>query len=195
MKMGHQSLFKFSIAITALILVSCGGKHEEPNVDLIQDMMEAPSVKAQGVNYLVDRDKSAMRLPPEHTVPRNFEVYKYPNDPLAAEANLKNPYAGDLSPKILEKGRKTFEIYCMVCHGPQGHGDGPVSVKMPVKPPPLISDKVKKFKDGRIFHIITMGQGVMQSYATQIVNPMDRWAVVNYVRSLQKASAGSGKGE
>jgi hypothetical protein len=52
--------------------------------------------------------------------------------------------------------------------------------------PPLTSDKVKAFKDGRIFHIITDGQGLMGSYASQIRNESDRWAIVNYVRTLQR---------
>jgi hypothetical protein len=50
---------------------------------------------------------------------------------------------------------------------------------------PLVSDSVHGMKDGRIFHIISCGQGVMQTYATQVQNPDDRWAIVNYVRTLK----------
>jgi len=60
---------------------------------------------------------------------------------------------------------------------------------MMVKPPNLMQKLVRDFPDGRIFHIITMGQGLMGSYANQIPNPRDRWAVINYVRSLQKQSS------
>ncbi len=60
--------------------------------------------------------------------------------------------------------------------------------------PSLQSDKARAYPDGRIYHIITMGQGVspsfglplMPSYASQIA-PADRWSIVNYVRALQKS--------
>src|SRR5262249_49887349 len=105
-----------------------------------------------------------------------------------------NPHAGDMSVEILNRGRTKFETYCAVCHGYQGKGDGPVSVKMALKPPPLISEKIIKLPDGGIFHIISDGQGVMSSYAYQLVDEDDRWAIVNYVRSLQKLASGGGGG-
>ncbi len=61
-----------------------------------------------------------------------------------------------------------------------------------LKPPPLISDKIIGVADGAIFHIISDGQGVMSSYAFQLVDEKDRWAIVNYVRSLQKLAKGGG---
>jgi mono/diheme cytochrome c family protein len=54
-------------------------------------------------------------------------------------------------------------------------------------PPVLYSDKVMAWPDGRIYHTITLGQGLMPSYATQIL-PEQRWAIVYYVRALQKAA-------
>ena len=74
----------------------------------------------------------------------------------------------------------------MVCHGGSGRGDGPVAAKMSLKPPSLMSDKVRGFVDGRIYHIISDGQGVMSSYAYQLVDEHDRWCIVNYVRNMQK---------
>jgi len=161
-----------------LIIAGCSKYHSEPNVELIQDMMESPAVKAQ------KGGPQGMRMPPEGTVPQGFDPYPYHNDPFTAEKELKNPVT--VSEASLKRGQKLFETYCFVCHGLSGKGDGPVSSKMAVKPPPLISDKVKAFKDGRIFHIITDGQGVMNTYATQINDPDDRWSVVNYVRRLQQ---------
>jgi len=161
--------------------------NKEPNVDLIQDMMESPAIKAQDFDTF-DRTKAGSRVPPEHTVPVGYEPYPYHLDAAAAEKNLKNPLAGDMSPQVIELGRTKFEIYCAVCHGYEGKGDGPVSVKMALKPPPLVgsASKVVGFNDARIYHIITDGQGVMASYAYQMPNAKDRWAIVNYVRTLQK---------
>jgi mono/diheme cytochrome c family protein len=172
-----------------IILVGCNGGKNQPNIELIQNMMDQPAIKSQGWDH--NDDKVQMRMPPEGTVPRGYVPYKYETDPEAAGKNLANPYKGDFSAEMTARGKKYFERFCMVCHGPGGKGDGTVAPKMPVKPPPLISDKIKNYPDGRIFHIITMGQGVMGPYRTQLTDPNDRWAVVNYVRTLQ----GTGKGK
>jgi mono/diheme cytochrome c family protein len=135
----------------------------------------------------------SVRMPPAGTVPVGFKPYPYKGNAAAAVAALKNPIAGDLSPEILERGRVKFETYCAVCHGYEGKGDGPVAPKMALKPPTLLSDKILKMNDGGIFHIVTDGQGVMASYLFQLPEERDRWALVNYVRSLQKlAGAPSG---
>jgi mono/diheme cytochrome c family protein len=171
--------------LPVLTLAGCNGGKNLTNIELIQGMMDQISIKSQDWDPK-QGDKVQMRMPPEGTVPRGFTPYKYATDPEGAEKNVANPFAGDDSPQMIERGKKYFSINCAVCHGPSGKGDGTVVEKMPVKPPSLLSDKVKNFKDGRIFHIMTAGQGVMGSYASQITDPDNRWAVVNYVRNLQK---------
>ncbi|HAG92260.1 MAG TPA: cytochrome c [Bdellovibrionales bacterium] len=174
-------------SIAALfLLVGCNGGKNQTNIELVTNMMDQQSVKSQDW-VPEDGDKLQMRQPPEGTVPRGFYVYPYPNDP-EASANLKNPHAGDFSPELLAQGQKMYDIYCAVCHGHGAKGDGTVAEKMPLRPPSLLTDKVRNFSDGRIFHIVTRGQGVMGSYSSQIVHPDDRWAVVNYIRSLQKGN-------
>jgi mono/diheme cytochrome c family protein len=184
----------FRLPILILILVSCfagctgGGSrpelHSTPNVEVTQDMMDQRALKNQ--DYDPDTGAAASRLPPEGTVPQGYEPYKYKGDPIAAGANLKNPFQGKENDDVLKLGKTKYETYCMVCHGVKGGGDGPVAPKMALRPPPLTSDKVRGLSDGGIFHIITDGQGVMSSYAYQLVEERDRWAIVSYVRSLQK---------
>lgn len=169
-------------SVSVLGFSGCGPKGNEPNVELIQDMMVQPAIKAQGT-IPGDREKSGMRLPPEGTAAKNREVYLYKGDPQAAAANLKSP---EVTPEMLKLGEKHFKNYCFVCHGEKGAGDGPVASKFQgVKPPSLLSDKVRNLKDGGIFHIITDGQGVMGTYINQMPFSKDRWAVVAYVRKLQ----------
>jgi mono/diheme cytochrome c family protein len=74
---------------------------------------------------------------------------------------------------------------CVVCHGPEGDGQGYIVPIYPM-PPSLHSLKVRNWPDGRIFHVITRGQNLMPSYATQIL-PEDRWAVIHYVRALERS--------
>ena len=179
--MGKVSFF--STALLAASLVGCGPSGNKPNVELIQDMMESPALKAQD-HENGDYNTSASRLPPDGTVPVGYTPYKYKGDPAAAEANLKNPLADSKDAKVFEAGKRHYNLYCAVCHGDTGLGNGPVSIKMPNKPPSLLSEKVQKMKDGGIYHIITDGQGLMGLYADRIVKEEDRWAVVNYVRSF-----------
>lgn len=175
------------IILSSLTLVACNGGINKPNIELIQDMMDQISVKSQDWDPDRPGDRANM-IPPENSVPRKFTPYKYAGKVLEAEANLVNPIAGDFSPKVIELGKGRYEIYCKVCHGPTGIGDGLVAPKMIVRPKSLVSDLAKSYKDGRLFHIITEGQGIMGSYATQIVDEKARWAIVNYVRTLQRSS-------
>jgi hypothetical protein len=168
----------------AFVVVACGGKNSTPNVEPIQDMMESPALKEQDEDP-TDPNNRGMKVPPDHTVGIGKHPYKYIGQPEKAEKELKNPFSGN-SPEVIALGKAKFEIYCMLCHGPTGHGDGQIGAKMALKPPSLMSDKVRAFKDGRIFHIITEGQGVMGSYASQIVKSDDRWAIVNYIRMMQQ---------
>jgi mono/diheme cytochrome c family protein len=190
-----QALVLAAVSTSMTLVVSgCtgGGKgvpdlHSQPNIELVQDMMDQPALKAQDY-HPGDVNKPAGLLPPENTVPVGYKPYPYHNDAVGAAANLKNPFSGEMSPEILARGQKKFETYCMVCHGEKALGDGPVAPKMALKPPPLVSEKIIGLKDGGIFHIISDGQGVMSSYAYQLVDEKDRWAVVNYIRSLQALS-------
>ncbi len=168
-----KELIKYLIVTlgASVVLNGCSQYNENTNIELIQDMMVSPAVKAQ------EAGPEGMRMPPAGTVPRGFDVYQYKGDAMAAEKGLKNEVP--VTEDSLRRGETLYGTYCYVCHGIRAKGDGPVGTKMIVKPPSLVSDKVKAFKDGRIYHIITEGQGLMGSYASQIIAPEDRWHVVN----------------
>ncbi len=166
-----------------LLLSSCRGG-SQPNIELIQDMMESPALKAQEYDQ-GGPNNGAMRLPPDNTQPQGFEPYKYATDVTAAAGN-KNPMAGDFSEETLKTGAKFYSIHCALCHGQQGEGSEKISLAatMPLKPPPMTSDKIKGWTDGQIYHVITVGQGLMGPYASHVPQKY-RWQVVNYIRTLQ----------
>ena len=105
--------------------VGCGPKGNQPNVELIQDMMVSPALKAQR-NDPFFSDEIGLRLPPANTRPIGYKPYKFSNDINGAEKDLKNPFGGDKSAAVLSLGQKYYETYCMVCHGQTGKGDGNV---------------------------------------------------------------------
>ena len=178
---------KLMLSLLSLcILMGCSKDRTKPNVEVIQDMMEQPALKAQDF-HPYDREKSSMLTPPPGTQPKNRKPYLYSGKPVEAGKNLRNPFANDRSEAFLQRGKIHFGNFCMVCHGDLGKGDGPVAAKWQgPKIPSLMTDKIRGYGDGRIFHIITEGQGIMNPYIHQLPNEEDRWAVVNYIRSLQK---------
>lgn len=188
-----HTLIPLTIALltASVVLTSCGPSGNKPNVEIIQDMMESPAIYAQEYDEN-SPNHSGMRLPPENTVPVGFHPYKYKGDVEGAAKNLQNPYAGKMDPETLLVGQKFYETNCMLCHGQKGEGGeaakSVVSAKMALKPPTVLSDKVKGWPDGHLYHVITEGQGVMGPYASHIPQNY-RWQVVNYVRFLQKQAS------
>ncbi len=178
-------LMTLAAGTLAVSLLSSCTDHAQPNVELLQDMMESPAIKAQEYDES-SPNHSGMRVPPEGTQPLGYEPYRYAKD-FGASAKNVNPLAGDFSEETLKTGIKFFVTNCAICHGEKGEGGEKLSVgeKMALKPPSLLSEKVRKWSDGQIYHVITMGQGVMGPYASHIPDKY-RWQVVNYIRTLQK---------
>lgn len=89
--------------------------------------------------------------------------------------------------QMLERGRERYDIYCLPCHGTVGDGGGMVGVRAPAFMAPSYHTQIMIDKpDGEIFNTITHGKNRMQGYAQQI--PVaDRWAIVAYVRALQRS--------
>lgn len=161
------------LILSSLILSAC--THEKPNFAYMPDMIYSPAIKAQ--------KEGSMRPPVPGTIPRGYQPYAYSKDPEAAGKFLKSPV--QLTQQVMARGKKMFNTYCIVCHGPYGEGDGFVVPDFP-RPPSLQSEKIMKWPDGRIYHVITMGQNLMPSYASQ-VSSEDRWAIIYYIRALQRA--------
>lgn len=165
------------IAAGAFVLAFGAGcsNHSQPNFVYMPDMAYSPALKAQ---------EEGMRPPPPGTIPVGFSGM--PSDMTMEEAGVK--YKNPLEPTelVLKRGRQQFNTYCVACHGPYGEGNGTVVPKFPM-PPSLQSDKIRNYADGNIFYIITNGQNLMPSYKAQLKLKADRWAIVHYIRALQKA--------
>jgi mono/diheme cytochrome c family protein len=170
---------KFALAVAVAAAASGCSNHNERALEWFPQMSDSPAIKAQRIGPF----NTAMRVPPDGTVAQNEWVYHYANDPDGAGRDLRNPVPR--TKEALQHGQHLFNTYCIVCHGPEGEGNGFIIPKFP-QPPTLQSDKVRGWPDGRIFHVITTGQNLMPSYASQL-DPDERWAIINYVRVLQRA--------
>ncbi len=144
-------------------------------------MMEQPKLNPQKPSTLF-ADGFGMRTPVQGTVARGFLPYPYMGQNNPTEF-LQNPYLP--TKENLQLGEQKYLTFCSPCHGNFGDGDSRLRGQFP-NPPSLHSTRAREFSDGMIYHIITNGQNIMPSYASQVTRE-ERWAIVNYIRVLQRA--------
>ena len=100
------------------------------------------------------------------------------------------PASVSIDAKLLERGKDRYSIYCLPCHGAIGDGNGITKSYGMGATPSYHDDRLRKMTEGEIFNTITHGKGNMLSYADKL-SPEDRWAVIAYVRALQRAQTGT----
>jgi len=107
------------------------------------------------------------------------------------QANGANAYPDDvtefpfpITKEIVERGRERYEIFCSVCHGLTGNGDGMIVRRGFRRAASFNDDRLRQAPVGHFFDAITNGWGAMPPYASQIP-VQDRWAIISYVRALQ----------
>ncbi|MBI1367883.1 MAG: c-type cytochrome [Planctomycetes bacterium] len=203
----------------ALIAKARTTKSSSPRIHIFQDMDNQPKFKAQSENPLF-ADRRAMRDPVAGTVAagelhEDDHLYRgYETDgnlkPVMANGDRKwfhgLPDSMKLDMALLKRGQERYTIYCSVCHGLDGYGDGMVARRAaalaamqpsqaPGWVPPRDLNTVDQktggpmyaeplYPAGKLFAVISEGLSTMPSYASQI--PVeDRWAIVAYVHALQ----------
>ena len=144
-------------------------------------MMDQERQDVQEASVFFD-DGYGMRVPVEGTIARGFLPYE-----LKGEENPTQFLSNPLLPTkdVIELGEQKYLTYCSPCHGNYGEGDSRLRGQFP-NPPTLHSNRAIEFRDGKIYHVITVGQNVMPSYSSQ-VSRSERWAIVNYIRVLQRS--------
>lgn len=91
-----------------------------------------------------------------------------------------------ITKKDIDRGQERYQIYCSVCHGSTGNGDGMIARRGFNKPLPASynQDRLRQAPVGHFFDVMTNGWGAMPSYASQV--PVeDRWRIIAYIRALQ----------
>ncbi|HMD61494.1 MAG TPA: cytochrome c [Opitutaceae bacterium] len=144
-------------------------------------------------------DGRSDRPAPAHTVAASYGPAGQPlrsDDFLylgkAADGSWARGFPGSLRVDMafLERGRDRFAIYCSPCHGALGDGNGVTRAYGMGATASYHDDRLRKMAEGEIFNTITNGKGQMNPYADKLA-AADRWAVVAYVRALQRARTGS----
>lgn len=160
-----------AVAVLALALAAAGCRN---------DMHDQPRYGPLQASAFFNDHRSARPLP-EGTVPRGA---------LAAQALLGKEIPFPVTREVLERGRQRFDVYCSVCHDRLGNGLGMIVRRGYRRPPSLHLDRLVTSADAHYFDVITNGFGAMPNYATE-VEPADRWAIVAYIRALQRSRRAS----
>ena len=91
-----------------------------------------------------------------------------------------------LTPELLARGRERFDIFCSACHDRAGTGNGIVVQRGLKQPPSFHIERLRAAPPGYLFDVITRGFGAMYDLSDKLT-PADRWAVVAYLRALQRS--------
>jgi cytochrome c5 len=173
----------------AFALAGCSTASRQPPIQVFPDMRRQDKYKVQ-MERPFFADHRASRMPVEGTV----AVGHLKEDDAYFTGVVNNQYVGrnpeKLTPELLDIGQKRFNTYCSPCHDRTGQGRGVVGQRAIWIATNLMEDRIKQYNDGEIFTVITNGRRSMPHYKYQITEH-DRWAIVAYVRALQRTTMGT----
>ncbi len=186
-KLKYYYIFYACMGIICILLVLCGRK-KHPGYNYMPDMTYSNAYETYVHPDHDSSDIMTARLPVEGAIPRGYMPYHYPDSTSGYELagkEVTNPLKD--TDEATAEGKRLFNIFCAVCHGESGEGNGVMveNEKFPAIPPSYLSDRLLNLPEGKMFHTITYGKNMMGSHASQL-NKEERWKIITYVRSLQK---------
>ena len=187
----NKPVFNFTALLAlVLFLTGCDRDKNNPGYDYFPDMYYSRTYESYAPNPNFP-DSSTLRAPVAGTIAQGEELYPYlrTEEDMLKAASFKNPLSPDSA--IISRGKEVYTNICLNCHGVNGDGQGHlfVSGKYLFPPANLISPKIVNRSDGQMYHVITVGYGIMEPHGL-IVRPIDRWKVILYVRNLQAQASG-----
>ncbi|MFZ4482720.1 MAG: c-type cytochrome [Chthoniobacterales bacterium] len=200
--------FFIALAFGLVLLVAVAGfrgqKGGKPPIEIFPDMDHQPKVKSQ-VPSAFFADNRGNRPPVAGTVPMGYEMPLSKENPFPDEGKyrtvrfatgtdyLNTGRFGDqwgtgiplpVTAELMQRGHDRYTIYCAVCHGASGGGNGVAGQYGLVAIASYHQDRLRIMADGEIYNTIVHGKNTMLGYGANIALE-DRWAIVAYVRALQ----------
>ena len=169
--------------IALLFLTSCSRDRSKPNIQYMPDMYKTIPYEPYGINTAM-KDGMAAQTPPVGTIARGkipFEIPEGLDGYNLAKESLHSPL--EKSSANVEAGKKSFNIYCAICHGEKGDGQGNLVKRQKFFGVPNFKDR--DINEGSIYHVIYYGRNMMGSHASQLTEK-ERWQVVQYVQKLKR---------
>jgi len=175
------------VAITVLILSvsACNNNHRSRKVQYMADtdMYNAVGYETYSANPNFKNGIEA-QAPVAGTIFRGEVPYEIPfteDGYNLAKKTLKSPL--EVNAANLANGKAMFTIYCAVCHGKKGNGQGILVKREKFLGVPNYKDR--DITEGSIYHVIMYGRNMMGSHASQLTNK-ERWQIVQYVQKLRE---------
>jgi len=172
---------------------------EKPRLHLVWDMDWQKKYKAQQESSIFP-DGRAMRPQEVGTLARGdlAKPYEMPfHTGVGRSGQPITNFPLEVTPDLMDRGRERYGIFCAPCHGLSGYGDGMVARRAErlgesawVPPLTYHSDALRGQPVGQMYQTITDGVRTMPAYGSQIP-PRDRWAIILYIRALQRSRHGS----
>ena len=175
------------LASSSLGVQGClrGCSSSEPPVLINFSMFNQPKYKSQAQSAFF-YDGKTMRPPVPGTIARGHlheDLARVTGMDGSGQPLASSPVAVD--DVLLARGAERYGIYCQPCHDERGEGKGVLSERAKVPTANLLDKRIRELPDGAIFDTITNGKGLMASYRYPVTAP-DRWAIIAYVRTMQK---------
>jgi mono/diheme cytochrome c family protein len=182
----------------ALAVKARHSKSDKPRIHIIQDMDSQPKYKAQRENPIfADGRADREALPGTVAVGHLNEDDHFFRGRAGGGWARTFPAQVELNDETMARGKARFGIYCTPCHGQAGLGDGMVHKRADalrqggwIQPTNMTQEYVRNQPVGELFNTITNGVRNMPAYGPQIPTE-DRWAIIMYVRALQRSQAGT----
>jgi len=163
-------------------LSSCTRDRSKPNIQYTPDMYVSVPYEPYGMNTVL-KDSMAALTPPKGSIARGKKPFEFPEGLegyAMAKDSLKSPLA--VTSANLANGKKMYNIYCAICHGEKGDGQGTLVKRGKFLGVPNYKDR--ELTEGSIYHVIYYGRNMMGSHASQLTEK-ERWQVVQYVLKLK----------
>ena len=177
-----KSLIKIVTIAVVLVAVSCN-KSTAPNYQFMPNMYESAGYETYGEAAFPNGVEA--QLPAEGSIPRGFVPFDIENTTegyTLAKTTLTSPLGS--TSVDLERGKELYDIYCGICHGNKGDGQGNLVKREKILGIPSYDDAGRAITEGSIYHTIYYGKNAMGSYANQL-NEEERWQGVSYVLKLK----------
>ena len=172
----------------AVVLASCGDNSREPNIQYMPNMYEPVGYESYAeVDFLPEGSEA--QKPVANTIMRGWMPYGIENTPEGKEQArlLESPLMANDSLQIAENetnGSQLYTIYCAICHGDKGNGQGYLVEAEKILGVPSYDDAARNIQVGTAFHTMQYGLNSMGSYASQM-NTKEMWQVSQYVMKLK----------
>lgn len=194
-----KRLFKIIVIAVIFVTVSCK-KDTARNFQYMPNMYQSAGYETYDEAPFPNGVEA--QLPAEGSIPRGFVPFDIENSTAGyelAKATLKSPLAAaipltanvseeeidaTIARADYEKGGPLYSIYCAICHGVKGDGNGKLVQREKILGIPSYDDVGRAINEGSIYHTIYYGKNTMGSYANQL-NEEERWQVVAYVLKLK----------